>query len=57
MKEGVGDHSGPGVGSGNLHELGDHLGPEDAAMLVGQQYGPGVLSLGRAGLDPHVKFT
>ena len=36
VEEGVGDDGGPGVRAGDLHELGDHLGPEDAAVLVRQ---------------------
>ena len=34
VEEGVGDHGGPGVGAPHLHELGDHLGPEYAAVFV-----------------------
>ena len=57
VEEGVGDDSGPGVRAGYLHELGDHLGPEDAAVLVAQVDGPRVLGEGGAGLDPHVKLA
>ena len=36
MEEGVGDDGGPRVGPGDLHELADHLGPQDAPVLVAQ---------------------
>ena len=57
VEEGVGDDRRPGVGPGDLHELGDHLRSEDAAVLVAQVDWPGVLCEGRAGLDPHVKLA
>ena len=57
VEEGVGDDGGPRVGPGDLHELGDHLRSEDAAVLVAQVDGPGVLREGGAGLDPHVKLA
>ena len=57
VEECVGDHGGPGVRPGNLHKLGDHLGPQDTAMLVRQLDRTRVLRLSRAGLHSHVKFT
>lgn len=57
VEEGVGDDGGPGVCAGDLHELGDHLGSEDAAVLVAQVDGSRVLCEGGAGLDPHVKLA
>mgnify|MGYP001192777261 CR=1 FL=1 len=57
VEEGVGDDRGPGVRPGDLHELGDHLGPEDAPVLVAEVDGPRVLGEGGAGLDPHVKLA
>ena len=36
---------------GDLHELADHLGPEDAAVLVAQLDGLRVLGVCRAGLE------
>ena len=57
VEEGVGDDGGPGVGASHLHELGDHLGPEDAAVLVGQ-LDRTVPVVGRlAGLHPHVELA
>ena len=57
VEEGVGDDRCPGVRPGDLHELGDHLWPEDAAVLVAQVDGSRVLCEGGAGLDPHVKLA
>ena len=57
VEEGVGDDRGPGVRPRDLHELGDHLGPEDAAVLVAQVDGSRVLCEGGTGLDPHVKLA
>ena len=57
VEEGVGDDRGPGVCPGDLHELGDHLGPEDAPVLVAEVDWSRVLGEGGAGLDPHVKLA
>ena len=47
----------PGVSSSNLHELADHLGSQDASMLITQVDGARVVSEGGAGLDPHVELS
>ena len=47
----------PRVGSCDLHELADHLGAQDTAVLVRELDRPGVLGVGRAGLHPHVKLA
>ena len=57
VEEGVGDDGGPGVRARDLHELGDHLGAQHAAVLVAQVDGPRVLGEGGAGLDPHVELA
>ena len=36
MEESVRDNGGSRVRAGDLHELGDHLGTENAAVLVAQ---------------------
>ena len=45
VEEGVGDDGGPGVRASDLHELGDHLGAQDAPVLVRQKDRTGVLRL------------
>ena len=57
MEESVGDDGGPGVRPGDLHELADHLGAEDAAVLVAQLDRLRVLGVCGAGLDPHVELS
>ena len=57
VEESVGDNGCPRVRSGNLHELADHLGTQDAAVLITQLDGLRILSVRRAGLHPHVKLA
>ena len=57
VEEGVRDDGGPGVRARDLHELGDHLGPQHAPVLVAQVDGPRVLGEGGAGLDTHVELS
>ena len=57
VEEGVGDDRGAGVRAGDLHELADHLGSEDTAVLIAELDGPRVLSHRRARLDPHVELS
>ena len=57
MEEGVRDDRGPGVRGSHLHELRDHLGPEDAAVGVAQLDGPVAVVGGLAGFHAHVELT
>ena len=57
MEEGVGDDGGAGVRGAHLHELGDHLGAQDAPVAVAQLDGTVLVVRGLARLDPHVEFA
>ena len=57
VEESVSDDGRPRVGPGDLHELADHFGPEDAAVLVAQLDRLRILCIRRAGLDSHVKLA
>ena len=57
VEEGVGDDGGARVRRAHLHELGEHLLAEHAAVLVRERDGP-VAPVGRlARLDPHVELA
>ena len=53
----IGSDVSPGVSSSNLHELADHLGSQDAPMLITEVDGARVVREGGAGLDSHVKLS
>ena len=57
VEEGVGDDGGAGVRGAHLHELGDHLGAQDAPVAVAQLDGTVLVVRGLARLDPHVEFA
>jgi len=41
----------------HFHEVGDHLGPQNAAVLVGELNGSVSIIRSLARLDSHIKFT
>ena len=57
VEESVSDDGCPRVSPGNLHELADHFGAEDAAMFIAQLDRLRILCIRRAGLHSHVKLT
>ena len=57
VEEGVGDDGGARVRRPHLHELGEHLLAEDAAVLVGERDGPVAPVRRLARLDPHVELA
>ena len=57
VKEGVGNDSGPVVGSLRLQEPADHLGPEHTAELVAELYRVATAVGGDARLNPHVELA
>ena len=57
VEEGVGDDGGARVGRAHLHELGEHLLAEDAAVLVRERDGPVAPVRRLARLYPHVELA
>ena len=57
VEESVSDDRRSRVRPGNLHELADHLRPENTSVLIAQLDRLRILRVRRAGLHPHVKLA